>query len=294
MWHMTQYIRFHQLRIHVSFKIHRFEMMQFSPMFTQEPAMFFFSANEAWLLFWQLPDSAASNMISSSTVLRQRLLTLIPLYYLLASPVETFLRGWVATPWHHPKQCGFFSAPGLCEQHKPRSWHPQSHCHQWSLEKKQCSPGRQQILITQVSEQRFSFSKWTFYHRHVTLLIELEYPINACCQHVSTMSMMLDYCTTSVQRITERGMFIDFSTASSTYLFINTAPWRFTFPAAFFCTFLSFKMSHVTLVLASHVPTLYFLYEGLKTQFSPMITCLPQAPTHQGLQRQPLTIKKEP
>lgn len=97
MRHMTQYIRFHQLRIHVSFKIHRFEMMQFSPMFTQEPAMGFCSANEAWLLFWQLPDSAASNMISSSTVLRQRLLILIPLYYLLASPVETFLRG----EWPH-------------------------------------------------------------------------------------------------------------------------------------------------------------------------------------------------
>lgn len=54
-----------------------------------------------------------------------------------------------------------------------------------------------------------------FYHRHVALLIELEHPINACCQHVSTMSMMLDYFTTSVQRITERDMFIDFSTASS-------------------------------------------------------------------------------
>lgn len=40
---MTQYIRFHQLRIQVSFKIQRFEMMQFSPMFTQEPAMVFFS-----------------------------------------------------------------------------------------------------------------------------------------------------------------------------------------------------------------------------------------------------------
>ena len=133
-----------------------------------------------------------------------------------------------------------------------------------------------------------------FYHRHVALLIELEHPINACCQHVSTMSMMLDYFTTSVQRITERGHVHWLFHCFLTYLFINTAPWRFTFPAASFCTFLSFKMSHVTLVLASHVPTLYFLYEGLKTQFSPMITCLPQPPTDQGLQRQPLTSKKEP
>lgn len=211
MRHMTQYIWFHQLRIQVSFKIQRFEMMQFSPMFTQEPAMGFFSANEAWLPFWQLPDSAASNMISSSTVLRQPQFDIDSFVLSTCIPSRNIPRGVSGHTMTSPNQCGLKHQAYVSSTNHALGTH--SHIVTNGHWKKSNVPlaGNKSWLHRFLNNDSPSvLQQMDFYHRHVTLLIELEDPINACCQHVSTMSMMLEYCTTSVQRITERACSLTF------------------------------------------------------------------------------------